>query len=218
MKINKIQEQPQFSGIHIATAHIKLPMREANLELYKLSEIDFPFLNNLTKSLNFRELYPNLTDNDYRLWGFIRDRVFQQSQNQDTFIVTKDNVPCGALKYSKKPSFYSIEGRITWPLEKGKKEPLAGKSLTLMLFNLFLRDNCRLIRSCVARNTSFDTVTKAISMGFGLGGGDEYNELMSIGREKIQKVIDNYRNIVEIEEKESLEDIPLENFLKPKKD
>lgn len=197
----RIQNDLQsFNGIHIASANVKLNNSSLKYDLYKITGVDTDFLEELRKSLDLRKLYSGLDDYGYTFWQRILNSVLAPSCffNSNTILLTKDNLPCGGLKYTVNRDFYNIEGRVTWPLEKDKREPFAGKVLLLELYNIFLHDNKNRIKTCTVRRTPFDALSKSIEMGFSSVGGDNYNELMSINRQKIAGMISKFKPIIEI--------------------
>ncbi len=163
-------------------------------DLHKITSEDTLYLEKLRNGINLRELMPKLREEDYKLWEQILRMTL--STSDETILLTKGDKPCGALKYKKQYNDYAVQGRVTWPIEAGKKEPFAGKVLVMELFRLFMNDNSKSIRTCVVRNNSFNTISKCMEMGFRSCGGDNYNELMSVTRSRIEQVMDKFKDII----------------------
>ncbi len=202
MQIQKT-DNTSFKAIRLASAEARFNGAVNKFNIYRVTAEDKQYLDKLQSGINLRELMPKLKPEDYKLWEYVLRRTL--STFDDTILLTKDDKPCGALRYKKTPRDYSIIGRVTWPLETGKREPFAGKVLTMELFRLFMQDNLNVIRTCVARHNPFDTISKCMEMGFGSCGGDDYNELMSITRGRIEKVIEKFKNIIIINDSEESE-------------
>lgn len=197
MQVQKI-DNTSFRMIRLASAEARFNQAVNKFQLYKITPEDSQYLNKLRNSINLEELMPNMKPEDYMLW----DRILKQVLNtyNETILLTKDDKPCGALKYKKTPRHYEVLGRVTWPIEKGKREPFAGKILVMQMFKMFMQDNLNIIKTCVCRYNPFSTISKCMEMGFRSYGGDDYNELMSVKRERIPAIFEKFKDIIVIEE------------------
>lgn len=197
MKIQKT-DNTSFRMIRLASAEARFNQVVNKFQLYKITPEDSQYLNKLRNSINLEELMPNMKPEDYMLW----DRILKQVLNtyNETILLTKEDKPCGALKYKKTPRHYEVLGRVTWPIEKGKREPFAGKILVMQMFKMFMQDNLNIIKTCVCRYNPFSTISKCMEMGFRSYGGDDYNELMSVKRERIPAIFEKFKDIIVIEE------------------
>jgi hypothetical protein len=63
------------------------------------------------------------------------------------------------------------------------------------------------------RNSTFDTIQKAMSLGFASNGGDGYNELMSTSKSRVESIFESYSNKIKLEAIKNAEDKPLESVL-----
>ncbi|MCM1003635.1 MAG: hypothetical protein NC408_04765 [Candidatus Gastranaerophilales bacterium] len=190
-----------FKAIRLASAEARFNGAVNKFNLYKITQEDRQYIEKLRNEINLKELMPKLKPEDYKLWEYVLRITL--STYDETILLTKDEKPCGALRYKKTPRDYSIIGRVTWPIETGKREPFAGKVLTTELFRLFLQDNLKVIRTCVARHNPFDTISKCMEMGFSSCGGDDYNELMAVTRARIENVLEKFKDIIIIEDADS---------------
>lgn len=220
MKITGQDNYINFKGIHIATARPMLKNVGASpLELYKLTNNDKKFTSDLFNNINLERLYPGLDFDKYKLWYRFIKQALTETWNSQPIIVTQDNIPCGAINF-KKNRVYDILSRATWPINSGERVSFAGKALTLELFNIFLndKDNVNAIRTNVVRAGVFDTITKCMELGFRSRGGDNYNEQMGISRSSVEKIVEKFRPIIEINEHNSEDDLDLSKILKLKKE
>lgn len=195
MQIQKT-DNTSFKMVRLASAEAKLNHIVNKFELYRVTPEDAEYLQSLVRSINLKELMPNLKPEDYMLWQRILDKVL--STYHETILLLKDGIPCGGIKYKKNHNHYEILGRVTWPIEKGKREPFAGKVLSMQLFKIFMQDNLNTIRTCVVRHNPFDTISKCMELGFRSFGGDNYNELMSVSRARIEQVMEKFKDIIVI--------------------
>lgn len=197
MQVQKT-DNTSFKMIRLASAEARFNRAVNQFKLYKITPEDSQYLDRLRTSINLRELMPNLKSEDYMLWERILKQVLTTSN--ETILLTKDDKPCGALKYKRTPRHYEVLGRVTWPIEKGKREPFAGKVLVMQLFRTFMQDNLNFIKTCVCRYNPFSTISKCMEMGFRSYGGDDYNELMSVRRDRIPDIFEKFKDIIVIEE------------------
>lgn len=197
MHIQKVNNT-SFKMNRLASAEARFKQTVNKFELYRITPEDKDYLSILLQSIKLKELMPNLKPEYYFLWQRILEKVL--STYNETILLTKDNIPCGGLKYRKNSNHYEILGRVTWPIEQGKREPFAGKVLTMQLFKIFMQDNLNMIRTCVVRNSPFGTISKVRDMGFSSYGGDNFNELMCITRARIEKAMEKFKDIIFIEE------------------
>lgn len=209
MKIQNVNST-QFKAKHLASVKASAKGVANNFELYKVTKSDENYLNNLLNNINLKELYSGLKPEDYKLWQFVLNRVLTPSN--ETMLLLKDGIPCGGIKYKKTPRDYTVVGRVTWPVEVGKREAFAGKVLTLQMFRDLMQDNINTIRTCVCRYNPFDTISKCMELGFRSYGGDDYNELMSVNRQSVSKVLESFSNIVKFDDSIEENDIDLEQL------
>lgn len=197
MQIQKTNDT-SFKSKYLTSAEVRFNQAVNKFKLYKMTPEDSLYLKNLQKSINLQELMPKLKPEDYTFWERILKQVLTTSD--ETILLTKDDKPCGALKYQKNSRHYAILGRVTWPLETGKREPFAGKVLIMQLYKMFLEDNLSLIKTCVCRYNPFSTISKCMEMGFRSNGGDNYNEIMSVNKERAKKAFEKFNEIIKLGE------------------
>lgn len=215
----RIQQTGQsFNGIHIASANAKVNGSVANYDLYKLTQNDSAFIENLANSINLPELWHGMKKTGYLFWAKAVNSFLSLAKNKEmeSILITKDKIPCGGINYQKKNNSYEIGYRVTWPIELDKKAPFAGTILYLNLFKKALNENIDTIRTIATRIGPFDVVGKCYRLGFSSRGGDEYNEIMSIRNAEIAKTIERYKQKVSINTVENNSDENLLSILKLK--
>lgn len=213
----RIQQTKQsFQGIHVATATVKSGAKSAKYDLYKITQQDFPFLENFTSGICLSELWHGMQNQGYLFWAKIIGSFLNMARvkNTETMLITKDNIPCGGINYKKKNDYYDVGYRVTWPVEPDKKAPFAGTILYLNLFKNALKENLKSIKTVATRQGPFDVVGKCYDLGFSSSGGDNYNELMSIGQKRMLETLERYQSFIEINLKEDESDINLSTVLK----
>ncbi len=213
----RIQQSKQsFKGMHVASATVKAGSNATKYDLYKITQQDFPFLENFASRIYLPDLWHGMQTQGYLFWSKVIGSFLRMANTKDmeTVLITKDNIPCGGINYKRKNDYYDISYRVTWPVETDKKAPYAGTILYLNLFNKALNENIKAIRTVATRQGPFDVVGKCYQLGFSSSGGDNYNELMSIGQKRMLKTLERYQSQIEINQKNEESDINLSSTLR----
>ena len=212
----KIQSTSQINSKAIPIANIRVKNSNNNYKLYKLTQNDTAFLDKLAASINVESLYPGLKEHQYKIWDSIIRGCFDSISNRDsvTILETCNGIPCGMLNYLK---INEKKDRIayvsTWPIRAGEKVPFAGKILFQEFFRNFLNNNKSIAELVAVKNGPFASITKFMSIGFKLLGGDNYNELMRAEDKKIKSVYEKFNNDITRQSYPQQVEENLNNFL-----
>jgi hypothetical protein len=215
MNVGKVEQSTNFKGIKVAAAKVNLGSNVVNYDIYKVTDKDSNFLKKTLDNIDISKLNPNLSEEDSILWSRMLQRTLSLSKMfpTDLLLLTRNNQPCSALKYKRTPYFYDVDSRVSWHDCNAEKAPLAGTVLMLQFYKTFLEDSLNRIKMCVVRNSTFDTIQKAMSLGFASNGGDGYNELMSTSKSRVESIFESYSNKIKLEAIKNAEDKPLESVL-----
>ncbi|MCM1009325.1 MAG: hypothetical protein NC390_00415 [Fusobacterium sp.] len=191
MKISRT-DNTNFRGIHIANAATRVNGVSNNFKLYKITDRDTDFLQNMYQKFNLRELMPRLSEQEVDIWTSVFRKAVDSSvrPNQTAFLIATDNKPCGlAVSSVGYYNRYKLNQICTLPVEPGKRVVLAGKTLFRPIFDAFLASGCKDMELEALKFGPFSPVTKYLQMGFGMYGGSDYVELMRINRAKAEKTL-----------------------------
>ena len=200
-------------GIQIAD--IKIKGIDNSYKLYSVNFKDRNFLNKMYKAVNLRKLMPGLYEYDYIIWDEILHTAIQKSKAAyaNSILGVCNNKPCGILNYTDSYKMYNLNYVATFPTESKKRVPCAGQILLNELLNRFIQSDKKRIELCAVKDSPFSPVTTYSQLGFSMDGGDNYNEFMSITRERANQTLlkqDEYIISVPVKNKEI---VNLENEL-----
>lgn len=207
MKISqKNQYEVTFKAIHIADAYNN--GRKNLIKIYKLTDKDKYFLNNLQENIVMARLMPDMNTSKLDVWQKI---FFLSIKNAGLKCRTGiaafyNGKPCGLMAYTKKPSSYRLDTICTWPVTPGKKVPFAGTTLISVLFNDFLKSEAHFIDLDAVTNGPFSAVSKYMSLGFKQRGGENGLTAMRAVRdrvtEKMAQINEKVKIIMKLSQKE----------------
>lgn len=151
-------------------ANISTPIRSravSDMDIYLLDRSDRSFLNKLEERVNYRNLFPKLTDFLQRRWQKVFKYCIECAHDTDnrTYIAVHNDMPCSIMTYTPGSSFF-LEGICSIPQEKNKKVPFAGMALLYQLFKDADEHYASGISLEAITNGPFDVVKKYESIGF----------------------------------------------------
>lgn len=199
-----------FTGINISNADVL----NHKLSIYRLTEKDKPYLKQLKSRIDLKNLFPNINDDEYRIYDAILKRAFDNAlvSGKNGMLLACDNIPCGIMVNSRERNMKLLDYICTWPVVADKKAPFGAQTLFVQMFKDFLETG---ENNIVLYATRFGSaISKYLRLGFKSYGGDGHTEIMRIGR---NSVIDSYNKL---KEKINLipasisADLDLFNFLK----
>lgn len=195
-----------FRGINISNTQ--------NLKLYKITPKDSFFLEELSSKIDLKKLQPDLDNDGIDVCSYIIKRGLRCAQwnSTESVLLAYKNVPCGILVSTPERKKNVVDYIATWPIKRGEKPSLGGKTMFLQMFeDALIKD---------AKPVELDAVRygKAISfymqLGFGAIGGDFNYETMRIGVEKIKKTIEILKEKISLVKTNNTEDVDLYKELK----
>ena len=175
MKVQHSQNyRPVFGAIKIADTKNCIKGLETPISIYILSQKDIPFLNHLKNTTKMDNLMSKVPQNMVDIWQEIFNISITQAKNsrQESLIGLFKNRPCSIINYTKDKFKYKIDTICTWPAEKDKKVPLAGKTMFQILFKDFLKEKAGYMDIDAITNGPFNAVAKYMSLGFKQRGGE----------------------------------------------
>lgn len=184
-----------FKGINISNSNVL----GYKMRIYKLTEKDAPFINELKNNINLQKLYPGIKKDDFEIYNDILQRGLKASisKNKSSLLLTCNNIPCGILVNSEKNSKHFVDYICTWPIESNKKAPFGAQTLFLQMFKDFLLTNSNFIELNATRFGN--AISKYLKLGFKPCGGDNYTEIMKIKRSDIEKSLNLLQNKINLQ-------------------
>ena len=204
MNCNYVSAIP-FEARLISRANIKLPSSRVSYNIYELYDEDKPFLSNMQHAVDLKKLM-NVPLDMLKKWNALFEcaTTMETSFGYKNFLIANENGrPCGAIVTKKyNPNHYKVQYLCTWPAEAGKRVVLAGKSLMLGIYKKILNEDGLFSGMSLeaARDGLFNPVKRYLDLGFSHFSGDEYIANMNIDRIKMYEMLDEYDDIVHIEE------------------
>lgn len=220
MKIQNINNI-DFRALPVSKIHITTSAKKASYTIYKASNKDEQFLNDLYFSVDLKKIMPNLLEMHYLIWNKVVDYGLRARLNEKTsvyLIANNDKTPCGFLNFTDMDKKYNVNYAATWPILPKIKEFMAGKALFTELFNMAMKNNKERIELEALRYAPFDPVSKYMELGFKMCGGSDYQETMRIGKIQIEKTLEKFKNIITRNEIKHSKEVNLYDELKVVKD
>ncbi len=207
----------KFSGIPIAKSVNRVKNIETAIDLYQVTPRDKEFLHILDKKTNMKRLMPKsrITPLEFDIWHDMLHMAVEKAvrSGKKCVIAAVDKKPCGIMTYTPGHKAFELDYICTWPVETGKKVPLAGKTLFKHLFDSFLQTNASKINLTAMRNGPFNIVSKYSTLGFGQNGGENFFTSMSAYRHKIFNKMLELNDMISTTSIRNAEDVDLSKVL-----
>ncbi len=219
MQISKYNSKTNFGGIPLGVAKVVgRDGKEAKLSLYKLTKNDDKFLEKLGRNIETRKLQDGFTEDEYSLWNeIIISGISECRLRGRGFLVAKDNVPCGVLAYLPRITTTTVKDVATWPVDKNKKVPFAGKALFMELFKEILNGNSPQISLVALKESVYSPAEHYKSIGFRKSSEAGWYINMKIVRSKIQKSLKELEELIDFTPAQNLTETDLTKELRIKK-
>ncbi|MBR6099595.1 hypothetical protein IKP85_07595 [bacterium] len=177
-------DNTKFCGIPVS--EIKIKGINSDYKLFDITRKDFVFLNDMYKSVNLKNLVPNLKEKDFDIWNGLLKSAIESSKStkRKVFIETCDNTPCGILNYSEEEKYLHLNYVIAFPNKPEYRVPCAGQIMMHELFKRFLEGERPFIKMQALKESPYDPISKYLKLGYRMLGGDNYTEEMSINKER----------------------------------
>ena len=204
---------PNFTGIKLETSKNFVKNIETKIDLYEITKKDDNFLEKLRNKIKMKELMPdsNITEDEFERWQEIFNLAIRRANtsNRTSILAVKDDKPCGILTYQSNGKTFNIESVCTWPVNKGEKVTLAGKSLFKTLFSKFLSNDSEIIKLNAILNGPFSAVSKYMQLGFKQTGGEDYLVAMRTNKEGVKQALEKLNKIIFTEKNKSSKEVDL---------
>ncbi len=166
----KIQSQNNinFQAYKIARVTTEIKGRgKSDIDICILTREDRTFLDKLGKKVDYKKLFPKLSEVLQRRWQKVLDYCIACAHDPDnkTYVALHDGKPCGIMTYTEGNSFY-LEGLCAIPQEKNKKIPFTGDTLLFQLFKDAPDFGASDIQLKAVTDGPFNVVKKYESRGF----------------------------------------------------
>lgn len=145
MKINKINNtkynnnKTNFKAREYAAVKTITKDVVSELKLYEIGENDTKFLDVMSQRINLEKLaeLKNATKRQLFKWKTMINNAIMMAgfdYPQRSFLLTKENRPCGIVSYRELPFDFYIDNIASWPVNKGENVKLAGTTLVKTAF------------------------------------------------------------------------------------
>jgi len=223
MRINEFGNPINFSGvpagIYCAAAR---DGSETVLKLYRTTGKDNYFMSQLAKDIDVSKLRDGFTQREYDVWNdVIKCGLIGCCGTKRGYLLTKDNVPCGVMRYQPMQNRIFVQDVATWGVEKNKKVPFAGKVLFMQLFSDFMAGISPLsrIELCALKEAPYTPVFRYMKLGFkSCGGSSPCYDDMRILKSGIEKSLNELKSMIKFIPEINPKEVDLNKILKIKKD
>ncbi len=198
MQINNYNTQ-KFTGIHILnTKCLSRDNKITRLKVFELSPDDKLFLRYMYNNLELEKLAPHIDSNKMEVWYTMLKEAITLSGGEKfkSYLLAKGKKPCGIITFEQGKNKYEITRVCTFPVKKGEKVPLAGKTLFKTAFEDFLKSSANIIHIDAIKNGPYDTVGKYMQLGFKPAGGGNFVEIMRTTREQVIKSMQKLNSLI----------------------
>lgn len=210
---NNYTNQTNFKAIKVATVQRCLKKQTAPIDIYKLTPKDNNFLDKLLNKINYKELFPNLTEYEQKVWQDIfRYCVFNaQNKHTSSYIAITENKPCGIICYAK-DKITDLIGICAIPTQKCKKTPLIGKTLFYQLFQDTIKNKSKGIQLEAVNDSPINVIQKYMDLGFKKTSSEGRYTKMEINQHRIKDSIAKLNKLINFSETKHI-DTNLESTL-----
>lgn len=193
MKIQS-QNNVNFQAYKIARVSTELKGRGlSDIDICILTREDRTFLDKLEKKVDYKKLFPKLSEALQRRWQKVLTYCIACAHDPDnkTYVALHDGKPCGIMTYTEGNSFY-LEGLCAIPQEKNKKVPFTGDTLLFQLFRDAFNFGASDIKLKAVTDGPFDVVKKYEARGFKKNPASQIYTEMRCNKHKIKEQLEEY--------------------------
>ena len=186
-----------FNAIKVATVKNCVKKDALKIDIYRLTPKDSKFLEKLLNKINYKELYPNLTEAEQKVWQDIfRYCIFKATEKRNTsFIAMSDNKPCGIICYAK-DKIMNLLGICSIPTDIEKRTPFVGKALFYQAFNDAIESNSTSLQIEAVNDSPIDVVKKYTDLGFKTISSEGRYTQMNINIQKVKEAIKELKTLI----------------------
>lgn len=201
MRIQSINNKTNFSGMKVSSAKVICNNLTENYDIYKVTERDRKFLENLYTNTKLECLYDNLTEYQYFIWDHIMERGLTEpiTSKTKTFVLADSGKnPCGVMRYHDSKLKNKLQYISTWPVEKNEKKLLAGKTLIMEMFRQLMPKSKDSTAELVAlKMSAFNPIQTYVQTGFKrTGKSTAYTDSMRISHTNMERMYKKYSDII----------------------
>ncbi len=185
---NFTTNSPNFGAKLVALKQINFNNIKTSIDIYKLQPQDESFINMLKTTIDLNELMPNMNPCDINNWRAIFNLSINNvnPQKMTSYLALNNNKPCGIINYTNKNNKLFLDTICTFPTEKEKRVLFAGKVLMQTLFEDCIKNGLETINLLAVTNGPFNAVSKYLSLGFKIIGGEDFIHVMRIRKPDIE--------------------------------
>lgn len=185
---NLTTTSPNFGAKLVALKQIDFNDIKTSIDIYKLQPQDESFINMLKTTVKLYELMPNMKPYNINHWQSIFNLSMNNvnPQKMTSYLALNNNKPCGILNYRNKNNKLFLDTICTFPTEKEKRIPFAGKVLMQTLFEDCIKSGFDTINLNAVTNGPFNAVSKYLSLGFKIIGGEDFVHVMRVQKSDIE--------------------------------
>lgn len=127
-------------------ARIKVP-NAPEMQMYKLGNEDIPFLEKLQKSIDMKELLPEMSEvNNFSHWQKTIDNAITNAIKhplKEKFLLIFNKKPCAIMTANPDVNATSLDYLASWPVKPNKKPPFAGKTMLRKFFEIAQKNDAQ---------------------------------------------------------------------------
>lgn len=185
----------------------------SDMDIYLLERSDRVFLDKLQEKIDYRKLFPKLTEFLQHRWQKVFNYCIDSAQDSDnrTYVAFQDNKPCAIMTYTPDSSYF-LEGICSIPQKQGQKVPFAGMALLYQLFRDANEECASGISLEAVTDGPYDVIKKYESIGFKQEKAVDSKVKMNCRKYKIKEQLKEFPYLFNYT-KTSSENISLKEFL-----
>ena len=195
---NCTRHSPNFGAIYVANKQINFNNIKTSIDIYNLQPQDKSFIDNLKKTINLRDLMPDMDSCYLDNWQTILNIALKKvnTGKMTSYLSLNNNKPCGLINYQKEGNKLFLDTICTFPTEKEKRVPFAGKVLMQTLFEDCMKNGFGTIDLNALTNGPFNAVSKYLSLGFKIIGGEDSIHVMRARKPKIEESLNKLAEMI----------------------
>ena len=214
IKFNNPDKNITFTALHVARVKNKIPdLQNICIDIYKTTEEDINFINNLKKSTDLHKLMPEMRFTEADVWQELFN-IAADKAKYNGYVAFHNNKPCGLMKFTPSDSAYYLDIICTIPTDINKKIPNVGKSLMGIMFDEFAKSKAPRIELAAVTNAPFHAVSKYMRLGFKQTGGENGVGAMKLLKDSLPETLKKLKTYIRTEYLKNPKKINLENLQK----
>lgn len=180
-----------FKGINIAKTQSIFNGIKTEIDVYRLSQKDSPFLSSLAQTVDMEKLMPaEAKKKGFELWRDMLLYGIENALNPEyrSYLAATKNKPCGIINFKTINNDTHIECICTWPVKVNEKVKFAGKTLFNQVLNYHKLLKAEKITIEAILNGHSHPLERYTELGFLPTKNMENKAFMEMSRENAEKL------------------------------